>query len=152
MDKMPADIALRRARADDMSALARLYALLSTDQIPDPQRAAFAEVEADGRQTVFLAEIDGRIAGTATVIIVPNLRTPARPYAIVENVVVEESARRSGVGAALIQATINAARAAGCYKVALTSRLDRAEAHAFYERLGFVTTQRSFRLDLPVYD
>jgi ribosomal protein S18 acetylase RimI-like enzyme len=47
-----------------------------------------------------------------------------------------------------MRATIDAARAAGCYKVALTSRLDRTAAHAFYERLGFVTTQRSFRLDV----
>ena len=47
-----------------------------------------------------------------------------------------------------MRAAIDAARAARCYKMALTSRLDRTEAHSFYERLGFVTTQRSFRMDL----
>jgi GNAT superfamily N-acetyltransferase len=150
MSETQANIEIRRARPDDTSALARLYALLSDDPIPDrdSQQAAFDEVAADQRQTIFVAEIDGRVAGTATVIVVPNLRTPRRPYAIVENVVVAESARRTGVATALMVATIDAARAAGCYKVALTSRLDRTEAHAFYERLGFVTTQRSFRMDL----
>ncbi|HEX5480753.1 MAG TPA: GNAT family N-acetyltransferase, partial [Dehalococcoidia bacterium] len=62
--------------------------------------------------------------------------------------VVREDARRGGIGAALMREAIAAARETGCYKVALTSNLRRTEAHAFYERLGFVTTQRAFRLDV----
>ena len=144
MSETQANIEIRRARPDDTSALARLYALLSDDPIPDrdSQQAAFDEVAADQRQTVFVAEIDGRVAGTATVIVVPNLThaAPALRDRRKRRGRRERAPHRRRYG--IDGATIDAARAAGCYKVALTSRLDRTEAHAFYERLGFVTTQR----------
>lgn len=43
---------------------------------------------------------------------------------------------------------IEEARRAGCYKIALTSRLHRTDAHRFYERLGFTAESKGFRLAL----
>ena len=41
---------------------------------------------------------------------------------------------------------IERAQQAGCYKIMLTSDNRRAEAHHFYESLGFEASARGFRL------
>jgi GNAT superfamily N-acetyltransferase len=79
---------------------------------------------------------------------VPNLSHVGRPYALVEDVVVDAAMRGQGYGEALMQRAIELARAGGCYKLALTSNKARADAHRFYQRLGFKATHEGFRIDL----
>ena len=70
-----------------------------------------------------------------------------RPYALVENVVVDDSSRGSGYGEQLMRHAMQKARAAGCYKFALTSNKQRSDAHRFYQRLGFRASSEGFRID-----
>lgn len=78
----------------------------------------------------------------------PNLSHQGRPWAQVENVVVDERERGSGYGERLLRYALDAARAAGCYKLVLTSNKQRAAAHRFYTRIGFRATHEGFRHDL----
>jgi GNAT superfamily N-acetyltransferase len=68
--------------------------------------------------------------------------------AVVEGVVVDAAYRRKGVGAALMRAAADAAREAGCYKLALTSNVARSDAHRFYSRLGWKRTHYGYSLEL----
>ncbi len=99
-------------------------------------------------QSVLVAEDDGRITGALVLAIIENITHKGTPYAIIENVVVDEAARGQRHGEALMEYAIAEARRAGCYKVSLTSNKRRGEAHRFYERLGFVQTHEAFRIDL----
>ena len=92
-----------------------------------------------------MAELDGRLIGTVDVLIAPNLTHHARPWALVENVVVAAGARRCGAGTALMLRAIELAREAGCYKVNLISGNQRSGAHAFYRSLGFEATGHGFK-------
>jgi GNAT superfamily N-acetyltransferase len=147
---------VREATEADLERLVELLAQLSLDQqretlespLPDSYRAAFAAIAADQRQTLLVAEDDGRIVGSCVVAIVPNLTHQGRPYAIVENVVVDASLRGAGYGELLMRNAIDRARAAGCYKIGLTSNKRRPDAHRFYQRLGFRAAHEGFRLDL----
>jgi GNAT superfamily N-acetyltransferase len=100
---------------------------------------------------VLVAELAGEIVGTADLLIVQNLTHDLRPWAIVEHVVVADrtrsgaSARRRGVGRALLAEAVARAQAAGCYKVQLLSRKDRSDAHRFYRAVGFEPTAEGFR-------
>jgi hypothetical protein len=47
-----------------------------------------------------------------------------------------------------MRAVADAARTAGCYKLALTSNLARAGAHRFYSRLGWKRTHYGYSLEL----
>ena len=85
--------------------------------------------------------------GSLSLIIVPNLTHVGRPYAIIENVVVDASERGAGHGEALMRHAIEEARRAGCYKVSLTSNKSRPDAHRFYERLGFRATHEGYRVE-----
>ena len=46
--------------------------------------------------------------------IISNITRSASPYAVIENVVVEESLRGSGLGKQIMASTLGAAWAAGC--------------------------------------
>ena len=59
------------------------------------------------------------------------------PCALIEELVVDESARRQGIGRALIQAALDWARAHGCSEVEISTEQDNLNAQAFYRRLGF---------------
>jgi ribosomal protein S18 acetylase RimI-like enzyme len=94
-------------------------------------------IEAQPSRSLLVATVDGAVVGTADVMVMANLTHHGSPWAIVENVVVDEALRRSGVGRALMEDVIRRCEADGCYKVQLLSREHRHGAHAFYERLGF---------------
>lgn len=75
-----------------------------------------------------------RIVGTLTLVL---FRIPTGLRAWIEDVVVDESARRRGVGELLCRAAIERARSAGARNVDLTSRPERKAANRLYQRLGF---------------
>jgi ribosomal protein S18 acetylase RimI-like enzyme len=145
---------IREAIATDLPRLVELTAQLLDDPgedyaaTPEAYDRAFAGIMADSRQTLFVAERDGVIVGSLVLVIVPNLGRHGRPYAILENIVTDAAHRSSGVGEAMMRHALALAEQAGCYKVALTSRLHRTDAHRFYERLGFHVGSHGFRIDL----
>lgn len=141
---------IRTATAADLPALLRLLAQLNETPQPlsDAHRKAFDDVAADPRQQLLVVEDGGALLATAVLAVIPNIGHGGRPWAIIENVVVDEPARGRGVGEMLIRHIVEQARAAGCYKVALTSRAFRTDAHRFYERLGFERTSAGFRYTL----
>ena len=76
-------------------------------------------------------------------------RTPTGVHAVIEDVVVDESARGLGVGDALISAAVQLARSRGARHVNLTSRASREAANRLYLRAGFVMRETNvYRLSL----
>jgi GNAT superfamily N-acetyltransferase len=61
----------------------------------------------------------------------------AAPDCWLEDLFVEEGARRSGCGAALVEAALARARERGCRRVELDTNEENAPALALYHRLGF---------------
>lgn len=92
------------------------------------------------------AYISGNIVGTCTVVICPNLSWSGRPYAIIENVIVDESHRGKGIGKALMKEAQSIAKLAGCYKVALMTGSNRLSTFKFYESCGFTGNKKGFQL------
>lgn len=70
------------------------------------------------------------------------------PFGLLEDVHVAESERGSGLGTALVNEVISAARELGCYKIIATSRVSRPKVHELYERLGFKNHGVEFRMNL----
>ena len=56
-----------------------------------------------------------------------------------EDLYVQESARRSGLGRALVEAAAERARERGCKRIELDVNEDNAPARALYEACGFLT-------------
>lgn len=139
---------IRTAIADDLAVLLDLYEQLSGDPVrPEPgaAAAALAALLSLPGASLLVAEVDGIVVGTVTILIVPSLGHRARPWAQLENMVVDEARRGSGAGHALIEECFRRAREAGCYKVQLESNNTRTGAHRFYEREGFTNSAKGFR-------
>jgi len=140
-----ADIQIRRIRASDAEAMARLMGdpevLGNLLQLPYPSveawRTRLAEMDAPGRGDLLLvAEADGRIVGNAGLNPVgPALR---RRHAMHLGIMVEKAWQGRGVGTRLMAALLDAAdRWLGCLRIELTVYTDNAAAIALYRKFGF---------------
>jgi GNAT superfamily N-acetyltransferase len=145
-------VVVRRASHADLGALLSLYEELAGSKLTAApgahasSEALLAEILADPRRELAVALVDGQLVGTADLLLVPNLTHRGEPWAIVENVIVTSSARRTGVGRALMGHLIALARGAGCYKLQLVSGKHRAQAHSFYRSIGLDAVAEGFKI------
>jgi ribosomal protein S18 acetylase RimI-like enzyme len=138
---------IREARTGDVSTLVNLIRALGYEVDEDGVGARLGDLADQGRPTL-IAETD-RIVGCITLGITPVLHRP-RPVGRITMLVVAEEARGQGWGRLLVEAAEHYLREAGCGLIEVTSNLRRADAHAFYERLGYERT--SYRFYRPLID
>ncbi|MBM0277351.1 GNAT family N-acetyltransferase [Micromonospora tarensis] len=124
-----------------------LWQLAPGDSRPDADRLACAwrDLHAQAGRRLLLAVAGDTFVGTLDTLVAPNLTHGARPYMVVENVVVAPTWRRRGVARVLMLAALEYATAAGCYKVQLVSNAARTEAHRFYASIGFAQSAVGYR-------
>jgi GNAT superfamily N-acetyltransferase len=153
----PAEVVLREATAPDVPAVVDLIAADQLGATRDGIRgdadlaayaAAFRAIDADPAHLLVVAESAGEIVGTLQLSLLPGLARRGALRAQIEAVRVAESARGSGLGAAMMQWAIDEARRRGCALVQLTSDKSRTDAHRFYQRLGFVSSHEGMKLRL----
>ena len=128
-------------------ALAELVPQVS-DSAPQPTAADVEEIVSSPATRLLVArEDEGAIVGTLTLV---AFRIPTGVGAWIEDVVVDERARRRGVGEALMNNAIRLAEEIGARHVNLTSRPERETANRLYKRLGFEERETNvYRLTLP---
>jgi len=151
---MRAEAALiREAQPSDLPRLLLLMQQLSTggghpeggvEPVTPCHQAAIAELVASPYCHLLVLEDGGQVLATCAVYIVPNLSHGAASWAIVENVVVDESCRGVGYGERLMAEAERLAQEAGAYRLSLMSNMRRADAHRFYARIGYQPSHQGF--------
>ena len=142
-------ISIRKATQQDIPRILELYEELTGEKQNAPSDTitrVFSEIMSLDNQELLIAEKDGCVVETVFLQITPNLSHNTRPWAIVENMVVDGRYRRQGIGRLLVEYAFTHAREAGCYKIQLLSNKRRHEAHQFYRSVGFEDTAFGFRL------
>lgn len=86
------------------------------------------------------------VVGAAELIVVPNSTHQARPWAVIENVIVSEAICGRSAGTALLEHLMDVAEASGCYQVQLHSGKRRLDAHRLYRQVGFRPVAAGFTL------
>lgn len=114
---------------------------------PPPSEQELGDIVASPATDLFIAlSDDGTIVGMSTLV---TFRIPTGMRAWVEDVVVDASARRTGVAETLTQAMVDRARDKGCVTVDLTSRPAREAANNLYQKMGFTPRETNiYRFDL----
>jgi putative acetyltransferase len=136
---------LRAARPTDAAALARLFADVRAEgrylvtpatAISEPSEAFFiGEMIRSEGNLALVAEADGSVVGNVLVNVERNV---VSNHLGTLSICVAYDWRDSGVGGALVHASLDWARERGLAKVALGVFPDNARAIAVYEHAGFV--------------
>jgi GNAT superfamily N-acetyltransferase len=94
---------------------------------------------------VLVADLDGEVVGVCQVIVFAHFQHTGARCGELESVHVRSDLRSQGIGTALIKAAEEFAKQQGCYRVQLTSRNVRLDAHRFYLTNGFEQTSQGFK-------
>jgi ribosomal protein S18 acetylase RimI-like enzyme len=138
-------VAVREVSEELAGALTRLVPQLSSSA-PPPGRAKLAGIAGADATTLFVARLAGEVVGMLTHV---TFEIPTGLNALIEDVVVDEAARGSGVGAGLVSAAIEEAARRGARHVDLTSRPSRDAANRLYQKMGFKRRETNvYRHDL----
>jgi len=131
---------------DLVAAFTRLVNQLSRTSAPPTIGDLKDMVDAPGTRLLLAIDDGGHIAGSLTLVV---FHVPTGVRALIEDVVVDEGARRQGIGAGLIEHARRLAAEAGARTVDLTSRPSREAANRLYAKLGFERRDTNvYRLEL----
>jgi GNAT superfamily N-acetyltransferase len=143
----------RAARPDD---LPRIIGLIVEDSVvttgDDPADAmhpdyvtALATIDADPNQEMLVVELEGEPVGCFQLSYLPGLMRRGMWRGQIEVVHVAAHKRNLGIGSEMMRWALARCRERGCGMVQLTSNKKRADAHRFYQRLGFVQSHEGFK-------
>ena len=141
---------VRPAEPRDADAVLALMEGLTRPAVaedPEPQREVFLAHLAHEDALVYVAEVDGEVAGAVSLWFQPRLNWTS-PQAWIPDLYVEPAFRRRGAARALLDACAEEARRRGCHRLVLESGHHRAEAHRLYEQYGFQHYARAYALEL----
>lgn len=136
-------VTIREATVSDADAVAALLGELDYPTSPAQASKRLARIAADPSTWVIVAVADSQLAGLGA-LHVQNLVERDEPGCQVAALVVGRRFRRRGVGEALMQALEDEARRRGGKVMVLNTAHRRADAHAFYEALGYEHTGRRY--------
>ena len=136
---------VRPAKPADSHRIAELYAQLVQNSGVNVLPERIAEVSDDSNTGLFVCERNGIVEGTALVSLCADVMFGSQPFAVVENIVVNQAHRGLGLGASLLQYVEAFCSSKDCSKIMLLSASQRDEAHRFFEREGFAgSSKRGF--------
>jgi GNAT superfamily N-acetyltransferase len=143
-------VLVRPMAYDDVAAAVELLRGGSLmPEFEDPTRVDdyWSAVEETRRQRgdVVVAEVDGEVVGVCQVIIFQHFQHAGGWCCEIESVHVRSDVRSRGIGASLLLAAEGLARDRGCYRIQLTSRNVREDAHRFYLANGYGQTSQGFK-------
>jgi len=126
----------------DASQVSALLAELGYPSTGPQVTERFQRLTREGA-TIFVAEIDNRVAGLAAMH-VGSLVEDDDLYCGLIALVVGSQWQRRGAGRTLVHAVEAEAARRNCGSIVLNSGDHRRDAHAFYEQLGYASTGRRF--------
>ena len=142
------EVLIRDAVESDAEAISPLLVqLMHEPSTAEQVRARLRRLGETGVDRVLVAVAEGRVVGLAGLHVAWMVHLD-RPTARLMSLVVDESCRGQGIGRRLVEASCEQARAWGCDRLELTSRLTRTGAHSFYESVGFEHTSKRFSMPL----
>lgn len=140
---------IRQVKLEEIEGVLELLDQYDRPKSPKPTHekvsAVYASILRSGGCIVG-AFSEHKLVGTCTVNLCANLSWSCRPYAIIENVIVDKSHRNKGVGKAILEYSKAFARRSDCYKVALMTGSKDPATHRFYESSGFSPSKQGFQV------
>lgn len=153
---------IRKATARDLPKIALLAGKLVRQHLAfDAKRFLFIENPESGyewwfgkellnkKALILCAKLDGKVVGYAYARLEPkDWNALLDAHAALHDILVDESARRQGIGQKLLQKVLDEMRARGAPRVVLHSAVQNKAAHKLFESLGFRKTMLEMTCEL----
>lgn len=138
---------IRELRRDDLANgfLASLDSLNSPGGISvgDAEKV-FDRIDADSNHVILVAEADGQVVGTVTLVLEQKFIRGGGVAGHLEDLAVRKDFQGEGVGREIVRHLLDVAAGRGCYKTVLHCTDDLV---SFYERNGFRRSANGMRFD-----
>ncbi len=149
-------INIRIAKKEDLQAIVKLIAdddivggrEIYSEPLNQIYLDAFEIIDKDPHNELIVAESDSKILGTLQITYIPYIINKGKSRALIEAVMVSQESTGMGIGTQIMKWAIQRAKDKNCCFVQLTTNKKRADAHRFYERLGFKSTHEGMKLEL----
>jgi len=134
---------IRQANITDLKVLLDLLHQLSPikeeDGLTDYKKlqGTLHRIIADDNHHLCVCEHEGKVIGTAVLLVQLNLSHSGQPYGHIENVVIDQAQRGNGVGIKMIEYLTRQARKENCYKIILNCAKHNIP---FYKKCNFIET------------
>jgi GNAT superfamily N-acetyltransferase len=144
---------VRLAHIDDLEEVTRLFDRyrMFYAQVSDLDAARqFIQMRfQQGDSTIFIA-LD-ELRGVGFTQLYPSFSSVSmKRLWILNDLFVEETARRQGIGAQLMQAAESFARQTGAVRIALSTQITNQSAQSLYESRGYVKDEVFYHYSLPL--
>lgn len=110
----------------------------------DTAEKIFDKINSNEDYTIVVAEADGKIIGTTTLLIESKFIHNGGKVGHIEDVVVDKNYQGKGTGEKIIKYVLEIAKKKGCYKTILDCTDD---VKPFYEKIGFKHNANALRFD-----
>lgn len=131
---------IREANPADRESVQRLYQMLCPGQPVNVRCDRIEQIRRDSNNYLLVVEHGGTVTATAFLTVCLDPMFGVQPYAVVENLVVDESVRGQGVGSHLLEHIERMCLGLHCSKIMLLSSSKRTQAHRFFSALGYSGT------------
>ncbi len=130
----------REVEENDLSGLLSLYTQLHDNAFPDIEEnliGLWKDILSDPQHHIIVGCVDDKIIASCVIIIIKNLTNNQRAYALIENVITDESYRNKGYATDVLNYAKEIAIKNDCYKIMLMTGSKQESTMRFYEKAGY---------------
>jgi len=140
---------IREMIKDDIPQLAQLYKQFWGEESSiDTMYVKFDKFHENGSHILLSAIENNKLIGSVMGVICEELYGDCKPFMVLENMIVDNQYRNSGVGKALIS-ELERRAAEKCTQIILVTETNRIDACKFYESVGYKPdTHKGFKKKL----
>ncbi|MCL2689624.1 MAG: GNAT family N-acetyltransferase [Chitinispirillia bacterium] len=132
---------IRDLQIDDIESLSELYYQFWNENSDIQKMKSKLTLLHNNEAYIFLCAIENeKLIGSVMGIVCEELYGDCRPFLVIENMVIDSTQRKKGIGKALFSELEKRAKERGCTQIILVTETDRKDACGFYESVGFHPT------------
>ncbi len=131
---------IREIKELELKELLKLYQQLHNNTMPEMTEellTLWKRIMEDRDHHIIVGIEESKIVSSLVLVIVPNLTHNQQPYALVENVITDDSHRNKGYATQLLNFAKELAEKENCYKIMLMTGSKKDSTLNFYERAGY---------------
>lgn len=138
-------IIVREANQNDIYSIQKLLESLTQDSNVHVLEKQINFFRDSNDNYLLVADLNNSVVGTVQLNICPDAMYKQQPYALIENIIVEKTTEKQGIGKALLNKVEEICANHNCSKIMLLSSNLRNEAHNFFEQSGYSgSTKKGF--------